>query len=316
MQAYIARRLLSAVVALIGLSMLVFLLLRVAPGDAAVMLLGEDVSAKPERLRELREQLGLEKPIPLQYTDWLADMARGDLGTSLFSGRKITGELANRLPISLELTILAMAIGLVISMPIGIFAAAFPESIPDHVLRFLSMIGLAVPNFWLATMVMVFGARWFGWIPPVGYTSFVSDPMRNLEQFIIPSLIIAVAVAASQVRLMRSTMLEVLGNDYIRTARAKGLRERTVITRHALKNAMIPVLTLFSSQFGRIITGIVIIENIFNLPGLGRFILDSINKRDYPMVQGIILLIGVWVVLLNLLTDLMYGWFDPRIRYQ
>jgi peptide/nickel transport system permease protein len=316
MQAYIARRLISAVVGIIGLSILVFLLLRVAPGDAAVMLLGEDVSAKPERLQELRNQLGMNKPVPLQYANWLRDLARGDLGTSLFSGRDITEELANRLPISLELTLLAMVIGLVISMPIGIFAAAFPESIPDQVLRFLSVIGLAVPNFWLGTMVIVFGARWFNWIPPVGYTSIFSDPVRNLQQFIIPSIIVAIAVAASQVRLMRSTMLEVLGNDYIRTARAKGLRERAVITRHALRNAMIPVLTLFASQFGRIITGIVIIENIFNLPGLGRFILDSINKRDYPMVQGIILLIGVWVVLLNLLTDLAYGWFDPRIRYQ
>jgi peptide/nickel transport system permease protein len=316
MQAYIARRLLSALFGIFGLSILVFLLLRVAPGDAAVMLLGEDVSAQPERLRELRERLGLERPIPLQYADWLANVFRGDLGTSLFSGRNITEELANRLPISLELTLMSMALGLLISMPIGIFAAIYPESLADHILRFLSMIGLAVPNFWLGTMVMVFGARWFGWIPPVGYTSIVTDPVRNLEQFIIPSIIVATSVAASQTRLMRSTMLEVLSNDYIRTARAKGLRERSVVIRHALKNAMIPVLTLFGSQFGQIITGIVIIENIFNLPGLGRFILESIGKRDYPMVQGIILLIGIWVVLLNLLTDLAYGWFDPRIRYR
>jgi len=316
MQAYIARRLLSALIGTIGLSILIFLLLRVAPGDAAVMLLGEDVSAKPERLQELRAQLGLDKSIPLQYADWLRDLARGDLGTSLFSGRAITNELANRLPISLELTLIAMGLSLLISLPIGIFAAMYPESLADQGLRFLSVIGLAVPNFWMGTMVMVFGARLFNWIPPVGYSSIWSDPGRNLEQFIIPSLIVATAVAASQVRLMRSTMLEVLGNDYIRTARAKGLRERAVVSRHALKNAMIPVLTLFASQFGRIITGIVIIENIFNLPGLGRFILESISKRDYPMVQGIILLIGVWVVLLNLLTDLMYGWFDPRIRYK
>jgi peptide/nickel transport system permease protein len=316
MQAYIARRLLSALFGVFGLSILVFLLLRVAPGDAAVMLLGEDVSAQPERLRELRERLGLEKSIPLQYADWLGNVFRGDLGTSLFSGRNITEELANRLPISLELTLMSMALGLLISMPIGIFAAVYPESLADHILRFLSMIGLAVPNFWLGTMVMVFGARWFGWIPPVGYTSIFTDPVRNLEQFIIPSIIVATSVAASQTRLMRSTMLEVLSNDYIRTARAKGLRERSVVTRHALKNAMIPVLTLFGSQFGQIITGIVIIENIFNLPGLGRFILESIGKRDYPMVQGIILLIGIWVVLLNLLTDLAYGWFDPRIRYR
>ena len=316
MQAYIARRLLSALFGIFGLSILAFLLLRVAPGDAAVMILGEDVSAQPERLRDLREQLGLEKPIFLQYTDWLGAVARGDLGTSLFSGRSITDELANRMPISLELTLLSMALGLLISMPIGIFAAVYPESLGDQVLRFFSMIGLAVPNFWLGTMVMVFGARWFGWIPPIGYTSIFGDPVRNFQQFIIPSIIVATSVAASQTRLMRSTMLEVLGNDFIRTARAKGLRERSVVTRHALKNAMIPVLTLFGSQFGQIITGIVIIENIFNLPGLGRFILESIGKRDYPMVQGIILLIGIWVVLLNLATDLAYGWFDPRIRYR
>ncbi|MGD9894434.1 MAG: ABC transporter permease, partial [Dehalococcoidia bacterium] len=267
-------------------------------------------------LRELRTQLGLERPLPVKYASWVGDVLRGDLGTSLFSGRKITDELANRLPVTLELTIIAMAISLIVSLPVGIYAASRPESIGDHALRFTSMIGLAVPHIWLGTMVMVFGARWFGWIPPVGYSSIFSDPMRNLEQFIVPSLIIASSVAAQQVRLMRSTMLEVLTNDYIRTARAKGLRERIVISRHALKNAMIPVLTLFSSQFGRIITGVVITENIFNLPGLGRFILDSIGKRDYPMAQGIILLIGIWVVLLNLLTDLAYGWFDPRIRYR
>lgn len=316
MQAYIVRRLLTAAVGLVGLSILIFLLLRVAPGDAAVMLLGEDVSAKPERLAELRRQLGVDRPIPIQYASWLRDLVGGDLGTSLFSGRKITEELANRLPVSLELTILSMSLGLFISLPIGVYAATSPESVPDQILRLLSVIGLAIPNFWLGTIVMVFGARWFGWIPPVGYTSVFDDPLRNLEQFLVPSVIIATAVAASQVRLMRSTMLEVLGNDYIRTARAKGLKERVVVSRHALKNAMIPVLTLFAAQFGAVITGIVIIENIFNLPGIGRFVLDSINQRDYPMVQGIILLIGTWVVLLNLATDLAYGWFDPRIRYR
>lgn len=316
MQTYIARRLMTAVIGTIGLSILVFGLLRVAPGDAAVMLLGEDVSANPQRLHDLRAQLGLERPLVIQYLSWAGDLGRGNLGTSLFTGHKITDELANRLPVTIELALISMLLSLVISLPVGIYAASRPESIGDHALRFTSLIGLAVPNFWLGTMVMVFGARWFGWIPPVGYSSFLSDPSRNLQQFIVPSVIIATSVAASQVRLMRSTMLEVLGNDYIRTARAKGLHEGQVIARHALKNAMIPVLTLFSAQFGRIITGIVVIENIFNLPGLGRFVLDSISKRDYPMVQGIILVIGVWVVLLNLLTDLAYGWFDPRIRYR
>lgn len=316
MQAYIVRRLISAAIGMIGLSILVFLLLRVAPGDAAVMLLGEDVSADPARLRELREQLGLERPVPIQYAAWVGDLFRGDLGTSLFTGRKITEELANRLPVTLELTVISMTLSLLISLPVGVFAASRPESIPDQVLRFASMIGLAVPSFWLGTMVLVFGAREFGWIPPVGYSSFLSDPARNLQQFIVPSLIIAASISASQVRLMRSAMLEVLGNDYIRTARAKGLRERMVISRHALKNAMIPVLTLFATQFGYLINGIVIIETIFNLPGLGRFILDSIGKRDYPMVQGIILLLGVTIVLVNLLTDLAYGWLDPRIRYR
>jgi peptide/nickel transport system permease protein len=316
MQAYIIRRLMVAMVGIIGLSMLVFLLLRVAPGDAAVIYLGEDVSAQPERLAELRRHLGVDRPIPVQYASWVGDLMRGDLGTSLFTGRSINTELRNRVPISAELAILAMGMSLLISIPIGVFAASRPDTLQDQGLRFLSVIGLAIPNIWLGTMVMVFGARWFNWIPPVGYTSFFDDPRRNLAQFIVPSLVIATSIAAAQTRLMRSAMLEVLGNDYIRTARAKGLRERVVVIRHGLKNAMIPVLTLFANQFGAIITGVVIVETIFNLPGLGRFILESINKRDYPMAQGIILLIGVWVVLLNLLTDLAYGWFDPRIRYR
>lgn len=315
MRTYIVRRVLLAGVVLLGLSVLVFVLLRAVPGDAATMILGTDVSADEAQRDRLRDELGLNDPLVVQYFRWLGDFVQGDLGDSLFTGRSVWSEIEGRVPVTVELGLWAVFFAIIVAIPLGVISAIRQDSVLDQGLRFVSILGLAVPNFWLGTMVIVFGSRWFGWIPPVGYTPFLDDPMRNLEQFVLPGAIIGLAFAASLMRISRSSMLEVLREDFVRTAWAKGLRERTVVIRHVMKNALIPVVTVFAIQLGVVVTGTVIIENIFNLPGMGRLMLDAIARRDYPLVQGIAMLIGTLIVAINLATDLVYAWLDPRIRY-
>lgn len=315
MQRYIIHRVLYALFSLFGLSILVFVLLRAVPGDAAIFLVGGDSTATQAQLDAVRAKLGLNEPLPIQYVDWAGHMLRGDFGRSLFTNETVVHALGTRLPVSLELGLIAMTFAITIAFPVGIFSAILQDSATDQVLRFLSILGLAIPNFWLGTMVVIFGSRWFGWIPPVGYVSIFSDPWKNLQQFIIPSIVLGAALGASLTRMMRSSVLEVMREDYIRTARAKGLTNRNVIRVHMLRNALIPVITLFGIQFGIVVGGTVVIENIFNLPGMGRLILDAINRRDYPLVQGVVLAFGFAILLINLLTDLAYGWLDPRITY-
>jgi peptide/nickel transport system permease protein len=297
-----------------GLSLFVFALLRVIPGDAAAIQLA-DSAASPEQEARVRRQLGLDKGIAEQYLTWATRALRGDLGDSFFTGRSVVSELSDRAPVSLELAVGAIAVAIIIGLPVGTLAALYRDRPIDQVFRVISVLGLAIPAFWLGTMVMIYSARWFDWIPPVGYTSPLQNPARNVEQFLIPCLIIGWSFSASLTRMTRSALLEVLGEDYMRTARAKGLRSTTVILRHALKNAMIPVVTIFGLQLGAVITGVVIVENIFNFPGLGRLSLDAIQKRDYPMVQGIVLMTGITIITINLTIDLAYAWLDPRIRY-
>ncbi|HWO93469.1 MAG TPA: ABC transporter permease [Dehalococcoidia bacterium] len=315
MRTYIVRRIVLAALVLLGLSVLVFILLRAVPGDAASMILGTDVSADAEQRERLRDELGLNDPLPVQYFRWLGDFLQGDLGESLFTGRSVWSEIQDRVPVTVELGLWAIFFAIVVAIPLGVLSAIRQDSALDQGLRFVSILGLAIPNFWLGTMVVVFGSRWFGWIPPVGYTPIEEDPIRNLEQFVLPGAIIGLAFAASLMRISRSSMLEVLREDFVRTAWAKGLRERTVVVRHVMRNALIPVVTVFSIQLGVVVTGTVIIENIFNLPGMGRLMLDAIARRDYPLVQGIAMLIGTVIVAVNLVTDLIYAWLDPRIRY-
>lgn len=315
MTRYIISRLGLLGVSLFGLSILVFALLRAVPGDAALFLAGADVS-DPGRAAEIRSELGLDDPIVVQYVRWLGDVLRGDLGRSLFTQETVTHALRVRMPVSFELGLLALGLAVVLAAPVGIISAIRQDSWEDQSLRLLSIIGLAIPNFWLGTMAVVFGARWFDWIPPVGYSGFVEDPWRNVQQFAIPAVILGVALAASLTRMLRSSMLEVLREDYVRTARAKGLSNYAVIRRHMLKNALIPVVTLFGIQVGTIIGGTVIIENIFNLPGMGRLVIDAISRRDYPVVQGVVLAFGTFILLVNLLTDLTYAWLDPRISFR
>lgn len=315
MQRYLAQRLILAFVSLIGLSIIVFVLLRAIPGDAAAILAGDESSMSSVEIDELRTELGLNDPLVVQYLNWAGDLATGDLGSSLFTNRPVTESIIKRLPVSVELGMMAVIFAVMIAGPLGILAALRQEGIADQVLRFISILFLALPNFWLGTMVIVFSARWFGWIPPVGYSSLIDDPLRNLQQFILPAIILGTSLAASLMRMMRSSLLEVMREDYIRTARAKGLSESRTVLRHMLQNAMIPVVTVFGLQVGVIIGGTVIIESIFNLPGMGRLVIDTINRRDYPMVQGLILAFGLSTLVINLLTDLSYAWLDPRISY-
>jgi len=315
MQRYLAQRLILAFVSLIGLSIIVFVLLRAIPGDAAAILAGDESSMTSMEIDELRTELGLNRPLVVQYLDWAGHLATGDLGASLFTNRPVMESIIKRLPVSVELGMMAVIFAVMIAGPLGILAALRQEGLADQVLRFISILFLALPNFWLGTMVIVFSARWFGWIPPVGYSSFIDDPLRNLQQFLLPAVILGTSLAASLMRMMRSSLLEVMREDYVRTARAKGLSESRTVLRHMLQNAMIPVITVFGLQVGVIIGGTVIIESIFNLPGMGRLVIDTINRRDYPMVQGLIMAFGVSTLIINLLTDLSYAWLDPRISY-
>lgn len=313
MYRYLISRLTLLLISLFGLTILVFVLLQVVPGDAAALIAGPDASVAA--VDELRAELHLDDPIPVQYGRWLSKAVQGDLGRSLFTHETITHTLRLRLPVSFELGVLSLVLAVLISFPIGILSALKANSWTDQSLRLLTILGLAIPHFWLATMAIVFGARWFHWIPPIGYASLFDDPWRNFQQFAAPTVILGSGLAASLVRMMRSSMLEVLREDYIRTARAKGLDSYTVIRRHMLKNALIPVVTLFGIQAGTIVGGTVILENIFTLPGMGRLAIEAIRRQDYPTVQGVVLAFGTFILFVNLLTDLAYLWMDPRISY-
>ncbi len=315
MYRYLVKRLGLLAVSLVGLSMLIFLLLRVIPGDAALFLAGAD-NSNQAYVEEVRERLGLGDPVPVQYLRWALNILAGDMGESLFTRERVVHALGARLPVSLELGLLSLGLAVIIALPVGIISALKQDTWTDQGMRLGSIISLAVPNFWLGTMAIVLGSKYFNWIPPVGYESFFTSPSRNLQQFVIPVVILGTGLAASLARILRSSMLEVMREDYIRTARAKGLDTQSVVRRHMLKNALIPVVTLLGIQVGTIMGGAVILENIFNLPGMGRLVVDAINRRDYPVVQGVVLAFGAFILLVNLVTDLVYVWLDPRISYR
>lgn len=316
MQRYIIRRLGYSFVSILGLTLVVFILLRAVPGDVVTILAGaEGAALSDERMEEVREEFGLNRPLPVQYATWLADMARGDFGESLFTGRPVINSFWDRLPVTGQLGLFSLAISVLIAVPIGTISALKQDRPIDQSLRFASVLALAIPNFWLGTMVVVFGSLWFGYSPPIRYLSPFEDPVGNLNQFLVPGLVLGTALSASLVRMLRSSMLEVMRDDYIRTARAKGLGSYDVVVHHMMKNALIPVITLFGLQVGTVISGTVIIESIFNLPGMGRMLVGAISQRDYPVVQGLVIAFGTAIILVNLATDLMYGVLDPRISY-
>lgn len=315
MQQYIARRLLLLIPIMLGVSFLTFAAFRIIPGDATHFICQY---CSDEDRETLRHELGLDRYWLRQYWDWGTDVIRGDLGRSYFTHLPVTTELERRLPITLELMALTVLLSLLLGVPLGVVSALRASTPFDWLTRFVGVLWLSVPSFYTATLAIVFGLLWFGWTPPqfgVGYVSFFDDPITNLEEFFLPALILAFGSAGIIMRLTRSAMLEVMLNDYIRTAWAKGLRERSIVWRHALKNALLPVLTVIGLEIGGLIGGAVIMETIFGLNGVGMYILQSVITRDILVVQTMALLFAALYVLLNLLVDIGYAWLDPRIRY-
>ena len=316
MYKYVLRRLLLAVPVLLLSSLIVFGLMRVMPGDALTVLMGESGNIGEKELAKVRKDLRLDLPYYQQYGLWLWQMASLRPGDSLLTGEPIAVSLGKAIPVTLELTALAMILGVVIAVPLGVISATRQDSISDYAGRMVAVTGLSFPDFWLGTLVITFAAIWFHWIPPIGYASLWDSPWRNLQQFLLPAAVLGYRLSAATMRMTRSTVLEVLREDYVRTAWAKGLAGRIVVYKHALKNALIPVVTVIGGQLGVLLAGAVVIETIFALPGMGRLTVEAILYRDYPVVQTNVMLVAGALVALNLVVDLTYAWLDPRIRYQ
>jgi peptide/nickel transport system permease protein len=313
MAQYIVRRLLLMVPVLVGVSLLVFALARVLPGDVFV---AQSVNSglSPEAREQLREEAGLNRPLPVQYLEWAGNAVRLDFGESLYNKQSVNKSLKRAFPITLELALLASLIGIAIAIPLGVISAAWQGSPFDYLSRFFGVLGLSVPNFVIGTLTISYLALWFHWTPPGGKTSVFEEPWLNIQQFVFPSLILGASFSASIMRMTRSTVLGVLREDYIRTARAKGLYPRPILIGHVLRNALLPVLTLAGTQVGFLLGGSVIIENIFSLTGIGAITFDAINNRDYIVIQAVATLAAFVFAGLNLLIDLSYAWLDPRIR--
>jgi peptide/nickel transport system permease protein len=313
---YVLRRLLLLAPTLLGISVLVFVLMRLIPGDVVQVMLGTEAQLGPEQRQTLYRLLGLDAPLPVQYLRWLGAILRGDLGVSLRTAEPVAAIIAGRLPITLELAVLAAALSWAVAVPLGVLAALRRRGLSALVAHVIGLVGLSVPSFWLATMLLLVTSLYLRWQPAgAEWVSPLRAPLTNAQQVLLPVLSLSGALVAVVMRMTRSAMLEVLGQDYIRTARAKGVAERGVLARHASKNAAIPVVTVMGVQVGYLLGGAVVVEVIFGLPGLGWMILNGIYQRDYPVVQGGVLFVGVLFVLVNLLVDVAYACLDPRIRY-
>jgi peptide/nickel transport system permease protein len=324
MQRYILRRLFLMVPTIVGGTFMLFMLIRAIPGDVIQQIAGENAIVTPEVRAEIESRLGLDEPWYTQYWKWLGNAIRGEFGESLRTGVPIGEEMRNRLPVTLELTSIALVVSLIIARPIGILSAMRQDTWLDYVPRSMAIGALAIPSFWLATLVIVLPSVWWKLAPPIEYVDLWKDPWANLQIMVFPygrfvpvgpAVILGVGLSGTVMRLTRAQMLEVLRQDYIRTAWSKGLRERTVIIRHALKNALIPVVTVVGLQLPFLIGGAVILEQIFNVPGMGRYLFLAIQGLDYTIVQSVVLVIIVTVIVSNLLVDLTYAYLDPRIRY-
>jgi peptide/nickel transport system permease protein len=314
MYSYALRRLLMLVPVLFGVTLLVFLIMQMIPGDIASTILGTDATA--EAKAQLEEQFGLNLPWYQQYWNWVSGILVGDFGESLRTGQPILPDMLNRFALTLELTLISAIISWIIAIPLGIIAALRRNTSTDFGVRLVSLLGVSVPNFALATLLILVLSLFFSYYPPAGYTSLFDNPVKNLQILFLPAVVLGTSMAGAVMRMTRSSILEVLRQDFIRTIRAKGANERIVIFRHALRNAMIPILTIIGMQIGYLLGGTVIIEQIFSLPGLGQMVLTAINQRDFPVVQGAILFIAFMFVMINLLVDLLYTYLDPRISYK
>jgi peptide/nickel transport system permease protein len=317
---YAIRRVLLVIPTLLATTVLVFALFWIVPGDPALTILaggeGDSGTVSTEQLEQLRQSLGLDRPIYVQYASWLWNVLRGDLGTSLWYKTPVWDQLQDRFLVTMELAVMAMLLAFLVAVPLGITSAVKQDTGFDYLSRVFSTIGIALPTFWLGILIVYALATFFRWLPPLGYATVWEDPLTNLQQLIFPAATLAFHDLAFTARVTRSSMLEVMREGYLRTARAKGVLEIVVVGRHALKNALLPVVTVSGYQFGRLLGGVIIVESIFVVPGLGTMLIDSIVHRDFIVLQAIVLLIAAVVLVLNLAIDLLYGVLDPRIRYQ
>lgn len=313
MKNYVTRRILQLIPVLLGISILIFAVMKMIPGDVISGILG--IEATPELRAQLAAKYGLDRPYVVQYLDWMGGVLRGDFGESIRTSAPILPEIISRLRVTGELTILAAIISWIIAIPLGILAAVKRNSWVDRFVRVFSLLGVSVPGFALSILLVLVLSLCFNYFSPLGYVSFFEDPLKNLEIMILPALVLGVTISGSVMRMTRSSVLEVLRQDFIKTVRAKGASERVAIFKHALRNALIPIITLIGMQIGSLLGGAVIVEQIFSLPGLGQLTLTGINQRDYPVVQGCVLVIAFIYVMVNLITDILYAYIDPRISY-
>ena len=316
MRAYVLKRVLSLVPTLVGVTILVFLMVRMIPGTVVDQLIGTEARVDESTKAAMRAFFGLDQPLHVQYWNWFSGLLRGDLGQSWRSGLPVSKMIFDRLAVTAELGLLALAVSLLVGLPLGVLSAVRENTGLDHVVRVVSLFSLSIPIFWQAAMLILALSLWFNWVPPVEYAPPTRDPLGNLKQMILPAIVLGTVVAAQVMRMTRSSLLEVLRHDYVRTARAKGLAERLVVSRHALGNALIPIITVIGVQVGYLLGGAVVTEEVFTLPGVGRLVLNAVYERDYPLVQGTILFIAVLFMLSNLAVDLLYAYLDPRIRYE
>ncbi len=316
MQDYIAKRILSASLTLLIVSISIFGLVRLIPGDAVVAQFTGQGSISAQDLQKARKDLGLERPLLQQYTSWISHFMVGDFGDSLVTHASVSRSIRTALPISAEIALISLSISILIAIPCGIMSAVKRGSIPDYLARVGTLLGLSIPSFWLGTLLIVLPSVWLGYLPPLTYVPFTDSVVVNLSQFVPPGIAVGFVGAAGLTRMMRSSMLEVIGADYIRTARSKGLSERVIMSRHALKLALIPVITIFGTQLAHVVTGTVVVETVFNLPGTGQLLIRAVTQRDYPIIQAMVMLLAISVVTVNLVVDLSYAWLDPRIRYK
>jgi peptide/nickel transport system permease protein len=314
MQRYLAARVISLVPVLVGILAAVFLLIRLIPGDAVQLFLGTQVEMTPEQMTELRRFFGVDKPIWAQFLDYGSRIVRGEFGVSLRTARPVLPDILARLPVSAELATLSLVIAVALALPLGIASAVTRNSTFDVLTRIGGLLGLSIPNFWLGAMLILFFSRYFH-VSVGRYVPLTQDPLATLRSLALPALALGAAIAAILMRYVRSALLEVLGQEYVRTAHGKGLRRAAVMVRHALPNALIPVITVIGFQLAYLLGGTVVIEEIFALPGMGRLALQAIFQRDYPVVQGVVLVVALLFVLTNLLVDVLYAWLDPRIHY-
>ena len=298
---------------LFAVSIAIFLMVRLLPGNVIDIMFGGDAVASPELREQAAKQLGLHGSYPRQYWDWMSGVVQGDFGNSLLSQQPISDIFRSALPVTIELIVLGLLIATVIGVPLGVISAVRRNSASDYVARVGGLLGISIPNFWLATLLLILFSRVFNWVPPLQYVSFFDDPWLNIQEFFMPAIAISVFTLAIVMRMVRATMLEVLNLDYVRTARAKGVPRHKVLRRHALRNALIPVVTVVGFEVGVLIGGAAVVEIIFGLPGLGYILLNAIFQRDYPVIQNATLLIAAVFVAVNMLVDLIYGWLDPRI---